>query len=105
LLDHKDYTPERNKIYHITEEKTCPVCEHNAKQKAKPPKPTPTIYPRPETAINFLMNISPEMTITINEIDTAIADPALKYELMNRIYEKIMESQEPNILWELADTW
>ena len=102
LLDHKDYTPERNKIYHITEEKTCPICEHNAKQKAKTQKP---YHPRPETAINFLMNISPEMTITINEIDTAIADPALKYELMNRIYEKIMESQEPNILWELADTW
>jgi transcription elongation factor Elf1 len=95
------YKPEQLQIYQCTEE-TCPICERKGKQKIKAEKP---YYPRPETAIDFLTNISPEMTITINELDRALADPALKYEIINRIYEKINESYEPDILGELADLW
>jgi len=96
------YKEEQLKTYNCTEE-TCPICERKKKQqKTKTEKP---YYPRPETAINWLTNISPEMTITINELDRALADPTLKYKLINRIYEKITQSYEPDILGELGDLW
>ena len=102
-LAHMTYTPDLAKIYQCTEEKDCPICEHKAKQKPQPKAITRPI--RPEMEINYLKTISEHMEITITTIETVIADPGLKYELINRIYEKVMQDEESDLIAELADLW